>query len=46
MLRVTLKNKVFFIGKAHEIVEAFEDLCNKYDLDTPLVQIIDDCLNS
>ncbi|MGF7057027.1 hypothetical protein [Brassicibacter mesophilus] len=46
MLRITSKNKVYFIGKAHEIVEAFDELCNKYELDTPLIQIIDDYLKS
>jgi hypothetical protein len=46
MLRITSKNKVYFIGKAHEIVEAFDELCNKYELGTPLIQIIDDYLKS
>jgi len=46
MLRVTSKNKVYFIGKAHEIVEFFDELCNKYELNTPFIQIIENYLKS
>ena len=46
MLRVTSKNKVYFVGKAHEIVEAFDELCNKYESNTPFIQIIEEFLKS
>jgi len=46
MIRVTARNKMVLVGKAHEIVEAFDELCNKYELNTPFIQIIEEILKN
>ena len=46
MLRVTSKNRIYFVGKAFEVIESIDELCEKYDLDTPLIKIIDEILRN
>lgn len=44
MYKLTYKNKIVLVGKAYEIVELLDELCIKYELNTPIIQIIEDDL--
>lgn len=40
MIKVTLKNKIFLIGKVHEVIEAIDDMINIHGEDATLLDII------
>ncbi|KNF07419.1 hypothetical protein CLPU_17c00440 [Gottschalkia purinilytica] len=44
MLRITSKNKIYFVGKSYEVIEAIENLSLKYSPNTTILEIIDDLL--
>lgn len=43
MLRITGKNKIYFVGKVDELIEALEDLSSKH---VTLEEAINDILKS
>lgn len=45
MLKITLINKFYLIGRVEEVLEVIEELLNKYGKEAKLIDIINDCLN-
>ncbi|SDY48984.1 hypothetical protein SAMN05660462_00191 [Proteiniborus ethanoligenes] len=46
MIKITLKDKLFFIGKAEEVIEAIDDLLVYYGENATLKEIIDHSLKT
>ncbi len=46
MIKITLKNKLFFVGKIDEIIEAIDDILIIYGEDATLLDIIEHSLKA
>lgn len=46
MIKVTVKNKMFFIGKIDEVIEAIDDILITYGEEATLLDVIECSLKS
>lgn len=46
MIKITLKNKLFFVGKIDEIIEAIDDILIIYGENATLLDIIEHSLKA
>mgnify|MGYP000400680049 CR=1 FL=1 len=46
MIKITIKNRIFFIGKIEEIIEIIDDIITTYGKDAKLLDIIENCLKT
>lgn len=46
MIKVTIRNRLFFIGKLDEIIEALDDMMITYGKDATLIEVIENYLKA